>query len=166
LVHAVSVAVYLRLYEAGTGGAFVTYENYIKGKLVSFVVEEAFHYGGIAAMMGVAQVLKNRVDAGWHGGDWLGVIKTAPDFTGTTQAAFDFNPRDANFRIVLSQIDDIYHGTADDSNVNFEGEDGKIVSLYYAELHNINRAWFRENIMGNLSHHPRVAQIAQLTFFG
>ena len=45
----------------------MTYESYVKGKLVDFVSGEAYHHGGSETMLAVAQVLANRVAAGWQG---------------------------------------------------------------------------------------------------
>lgn len=140
----------------------MTYESYIKARLVDFVVIEAFNSGGVEAMLAVAQVLANRVNAGWQGSDWLRVIKTAPDHRGTVQPETEIDPKDGNFRELMRRVDDVYYGTADDANVN--NDSGK--SLYYAELHNINREWFAEHITSDLESHPRLASVGQLTFFG
>jgi hypothetical protein len=64
------------------------------------------------------------------------------------------NVRDGGFRELLRRVDDVYHGTADDSAVN--NEQGQ-KALYYAELHNLNRVWFKENILNDLEAHPRIA---------
>jgi len=142
----------------------MTYENYVKAKLVDFVVAEAYHHGGSAGMLAVAQVLANRVAAGWQGGDWLKVIETAPEYRGSVnESHMRPDPRDGGFRELLRQIDDVYHGIADASNVNNDQEQR---SLYYAELHNVNREWFGENILGDLESHPRLATVGQMTFFG
>lgn len=144
----------------------MTFENYIKGLLVAYVVDTAYHYGGTDAMFAVAQVLKNRVDAGWCGGDWLAVIHSAPEYTGTENCSNKlFDHRDLTFRKLLSQIDDIYYGSADDSNVNITDDTGTHRALYYAELHNINRVWFKQNILNDLKSHRRLTQVSQLTFF-
>lgn len=140
----------------------MTYESYIKARLVDFIVTEGANSGGVEAMLAVAQVLANRVNAGWQGGDWLRVIHTAPDYRGTIQIYGSIDPKDGNFRELLRRVDDVYHGTADDENVN--NDSGK--SLYYAELHNINREWFTEHITSDLESHPRIASVGQLTFFG
>jgi hypothetical protein len=142
----------------------MTYENYIKGKMVDFAITEAYHHGGWDGMCAVAQVLANRVQAGW--GEWKQVIDTAGDYRGTVNDPPKLEPRDTAFRKMLVLIDDIYHGTADDSNVNVEDEDGVKVSLYYADLNNLNRGWFRENITAHLDEHPRLATVGPLTFFG
>jgi hypothetical protein len=144
----------------------VTYENYIKARIVDFVAAEAYTSGGVETMLAVAQVLANRVAAGWQGGDWLRVINSADQYRGTIQPAYQIDPRDGNFRELLRRIDEVYHGTADDSGVNVETEDGKARSLYYGELHNINRDWFIEHITDDLENHPRLATVGQLTFFG
>jgi hypothetical protein len=142
----------------------VTFESYVKSRLMDFVIEEAASSGGVEAMLAVAQVLANRVQAGWQGGDWLRVIDSAKDYRGTEQPRnyVPLDPRDGSFRELMRRVDDVYHGTADDTNVN--NDSGK--SLYYAELHNINREWFKEQVLSDLEAHPRLAMVGQLTFFG
>lgn len=149
----------------------MTYENYVKARLMDFVIGEAFASGGVETMLAVAQVIKNRVDAGWHGGDWVRVMESAPEYRGTVQpdSRTHIDPRDGNFRELMRRIDDVYYGTAEDDNVNLKAEknpSGEKKSLYYAELHNINREWFRERILSDLDTHPRIAMVGQLTFFG
>jgi hypothetical protein len=143
----------------------VTYENFIKAKLVQYAVNEAYHHGGIQGMLAVAQVLANRVQAGW--GEWNEVIDTAPRYVGTIiEPPSKIDPRDVTFRRMLTMIDDIYHGTSDDTNVNVEDDRGKQYALYYAELNRIDRSWFLENISSQPDRHPRLATVGPLTFFG
>jgi hypothetical protein len=145
----------------------MTYENYVKGKLVAFVVKEAFDGGSNEAMLAVAQVLANRVSEGWQGGDWLRVINTAQEFSGTRrEEEMQPEPRDVTFRDLLRRIDDVYHGTEDDGNVNVEADQGKRKSMYYAWATNINVDWFKENILKDHENHPRLAQVGGLVFFG
>jgi hypothetical protein len=142
------------------GEETVTYENYIKGQLVRFCVNEAYHEGSSILVLAIAQVLKNRVDAGW--GEWIHVIEGAPNYVGTVrQNRLALDPRDVLFRKILLGIDDIYYGTADDGDVNND----EYKSLYYAELHNINRQWFIDNIATNSGDHPRIAKVGQFDFF-
>lgn len=142
----------------------MTFESYIKARLLDFVIGEAYASGGLEPMLAVAQVIKNRVDAGWQGSDWVRVIETAPEYRGTVQpeAHSHIDPRDGTFRELMRRIDEVYYGTAEDDNIN--NDSGK--SLYYAELHNINREWFSEYILSDLESHPRLAVVGQLTFFG
>jgi hypothetical protein len=141
----------------------LTYENYIKAKLVQFVVREAYHHGGWDGMCAVGQVIANRVQAGW--GEWSQVIDSAPNFVGTITEPPKIDPRDLVFRRMLTMVDDIYHGTADDTNVNVTDDRGKLIALYYADLNELNRPWFRENILNNLGSHPRIATVGPLSFF-
>lgn len=141
----------------------MTYENYIKAQLVRFCVDEAYHMGGTEPVLAVAQVIANRVGEGWCGGDWLRVIETAPDFTGTVRENRPVvEPRGVTFRRILQSIDDVYYGIADDTNVN---NDQAQKSLYYAELNNLNRDWFKTNILNDLANHPMIAKVGQFNFF-
>jgi hypothetical protein len=147
----------------------MTYENYIKARLVNYVIREGYHYGGLTPMLAIAQVLANRVKAGWRGGDWLEVIFHADEVRGTVHDNGEEVPissRDLNFRYLLQRIDEIYYGTVADSPINVETENGIAQPLYYAELHNINREWFKTNILNDLANHPRIATVGELTFFG
>jgi hypothetical protein len=138
----------------------MTYENYIKAKLVDVGIEDAYHHGGCEPMLAVIQVLANRVKAGWN--DWQGVIDNAAKVRGTQWPGKPaINARDGGFRELIRRVDDIYHGVADDTNVNIE--DHK--ALYYAELNNITNPWFQENILNDLDNHPRIATVGHMTFF-
>jgi hypothetical protein len=142
----------------------MTWENYIKARLIDLIRLEAAHHGGHAPMLAIAQVIANRVHAGWEGGDWMKVIENAPNYIGTVnRRTLVTSSRDPDFRELLRKIEDIYFETADSSNVNTE-EGG--ISLYYAELHKIDRPWFKEQILSDPASHPRLAQVGQITFFG
>jgi hypothetical protein len=145
----------------------MTYENYIKGRLVDFAVDEAYHYGGTDCMLAVAQVIANRVKAGW--GEWKKVLDTAPNYVGTTVREWGqssaIDPKDLTFRRMLTMIDDVYQGTSDDSNVNLADDRGPLTALYYADLSNIDRKWFLDNVTQNLDRHPRLATVGPLSFF-
>jgi hypothetical protein len=142
----------------------MTYENFIKGRIVQFAVNEAWCYGGVDCMCAVAQVIANRVKAGW--GEWNKVIDDAPQHAGTDLDEMPvLDHRDAMFRQMLAAVDGIYHGTAEDL-VSIEDDRGFTPALYYADLNQLNRAWFRENITGKIAEHPRLATVGQLTFFG
>ena len=142
----------------------MTYENYIKGRLLDYSVDEAYHYGGTDCMLAVAQVIANRVKAGW--GEWKLVLDTAPNYVGTiVKSTTSVDPKDLTFRRMLSMIDDVYQGTADDSNVNIEDDRGRLPALYYADLSKIDRKWFIDNVTQNLDRHPRLATVGPLSFF-
>jgi hypothetical protein len=145
----------------------MTYENYIKAKLADFAVEEGYRYGGTDCALAVAQVIANRVEAGWNGGDWRKVIAEAPYVRGTTyEKPFEYDTREAAFRQIINQIDDIYHGIADGSGIVGMQDNKEVSALYYCVLHNVTSEWFRAHILGDIKHHPRIATVGQLTFFG
>lgn len=141
----------------------MTYENYIKAKLVDVAVREAYASGSWDTMRAVAQVMANRVNAGW--GDWKKVLDSSAEYVGTVRDAPQFNPSDMLFRQMLALIDDVYYGTADDSLLNFTDSRGSNVALYYADLNDLNRPWFQEHILSDPKGHPRLAQAHPLTFF-
>jgi hypothetical protein len=142
----------------------MTYENYIKGRLVEYAVHEAYHYGGTACMLAVAQVIANRVNAGW--GEWKNVLDRAHLYVGTeVNINAPIDPKDFTFRRILGMIDDVYLGTADSTNVNITDDRGKLVALYYADLSNLTRDWFHTTITDHIDRHPRLATVGPLTFF-
>lgn len=147
----------------------MTYENYIKALLLDYALCEAWHERSPDVVLAVAQVIANRVKAGWHGGDWLQAITDAPNRCATT-APFrrpSINPREPAFRQMLMDIDAIYHGSADDSSINPEDLEGvPQTSLYYADLGSVPNIWFKENIASNPAEHPRLAKVGSFTFFG
>lgn len=144
----------------------VTFENYIKGQLLDFAVREGLRYGSPDCTFAVAQVIANRVGEGWHGGDWMKVIADAPNFRGTIhEEPFEIDYRSASFRQALTGIDEIYHRTADDSNVNVTDDRGAMTSLYYCDLSRLHTEWFREHVLKHLDDHPRIAKVGELTFF-
>lgn len=140
----------------------MTYENYIKARLVTLAVDSAYHMGGSAPMLAVAQVIANRVKAGWCGGDWLKVIESAADFAGNETEPQAIDPHNGSFRDFLRRVDDIYFGTAEDDNVNTPtGE----ISLYYTEMGRPTREWFERTILKEQDAHPRIAKVGLMNFF-
>jgi len=140
----------------------MTYENYIKGRLVEYAVNEAHKYGGVECMCAVAEVIANRVKNGW--GDWSAVIDKAPQYLGTIVEPPTLDHRDPTFRQMLGLVDDIYHGTAE-SLINITDDRGTFAALYYADLSNINRDWFLTNVARKVTEHPQIAKVGELTFF-
>lgn len=138
----------------------MTSENFIKAQLALLAWREGHRHGGLDNMMAVAFVVRNRVKAGWHGGDWLEVMSNHYTFAAEEQPESVTalpDVRDAHFRVILQKIDDLFSGMALDKMT--EG------ALYYAELHNVTREWFTINILKKLEEHPRVARIGQVDLF-
>lgn len=139
----------------------MTADQFVKAQIAAFAWNEAGHCGGIDSMLAVCYVLRNRVRAGWFGGDWMSVLN------GTEQSsAFELGqPKKMDigsevFRRLLMQIDDIYQGVAID-NLTYEG-------LYYIETLSrgrFPRDWFLRNIVSNFANHPRIAQVGMIQIF-
>jgi len=133
-------------------------DTFIKGRLAEFCIREGIDAGGVDKMTAIAHVLRNRVDAGWHGGDWMRVLETAAEARGTEPPPLPYlNLRDSSVKLFMQRIDDIYHGAAEDETNG---------ALFYADLHNLTNDWFLENVARDPAHHAHVATIGLTTFFG
>jgi hypothetical protein len=109
-------------------------------------------------MTAVGLVVRNRVMAGWNGGDWCAVMEAHQKFSGTTDLVDTIrwpDVRDPRFQAVLLKVDSIYDGTAPDITNG---------ALYYANLAFANSQWFLTNIVQNPAH-PRLGTVGQQTFF-
>jgi hypothetical protein len=128
------------------------------------VAKEALDLG-FEEMCGVALVLANRVREGW--GDWNVVLDKADDVVGVTKAYVPIDPRNTIFRRMLTAVDDIYHGIANDDAVNIVNpfDQAKHVSLYYCNPVTVSNEWFRTNIINDEPNHNRLASIGSLIFF-
>lgn len=135
----------------------MTAEQYIKAHLAAFAHAEAAHHGGIDNMMAVAFVIRNRQRAAWEGGNWMRILHAAKSAAATIYTPSAPDLRDINFRMLLSQVDDIYSGLALDKMT--EG------ALFYCELNRIDNDWFRDTIVRDSDHHPRVATVGTVSFF-
>ena len=132
-------------------------ETYIKARLADHAIKEGSRHGGVNNMVAIAFLMKNRVDAGWYGGDWLAVLDQAPLRAGTIYPPFhQVNLRDPNVRALLHRIDDIYDGSEIDEMTS--------EALYYCELRRVGEGWFKDNILSDREAHPQVAQVGPVSF--
>lgn len=105
---------------------------------------------GLQGMTAAGNVIRNRVAAGWSGGDWLAVM--AAHDPGIRWPDDIRNPR---FLDVLLKAANIYDGTEPDLTGG---------ALYYANLATPS-PWFRDNILGKPEEHPRIGTVGAQTFF-
>jgi hypothetical protein len=127
-------------------------------------------------MAGVAHIVSNRVSAGWEGGDWLKIIANAPIHSSSNVADMDFTSYvdvwSPDFRWLYAEVEKIYSGEKkDDITVSADprkvGGNGRPQpGLFYANLNNISRQWFKDNIVGQREQHPILASAGTITFFG
>lgn len=141
-------------------------ETYIKAQLAELAILEGARHGAVHNMVAVAMVMRNRVNAGWYGGEWMDVISQAADRAGTTYQADEIqerpgtpqiNLRNAAVRQLLQRIDDIYDGSED--------EDPTDGALFYCELNRVDREWFKANVLRDREEHPLVYTCGPVAFF-
>lgn len=139
----------------------MTGDQFVKGQLIAFAYQEAGHCGGIDSMLAVCYVLRNRVKAGWFGGDWMNVLNGVDQ-----SSAYEYSrPEKVDisaeiFQRLLMRIDDIFQGAAEDTMTR-EG-------LYYIETHDRGRTmreWFARKIIRDFTNHPRVAQVGMIQIY-
>lgn len=125
-----------------------------------------------AMLQCMAFVERNRVRAGWHGGDWMQVIANDATYSAYESAPqglpsprqgelgmeIDFpDMRNDIWQRFLWEVDRVFDGTAGDPVT--EG------ALWWAEADRINRPWFLDKIARQPEQHPRVAQCGPITLY-
>lgn len=133
-------------------------DNYIKGQIAAYCIQEGHGAGGADKMIAIAHVLRNRVAAGWQGGDWMAVLENAAQNRAKVPpplAGLDL--RNGSVKAFLQAVDDIYAGAEEDELTGG--------ALYYADLHDITNSWFLENIARDPINHPRTATVGLTAFF-
>lgn len=130
-------------------------------------------------MLGVAQVIRNRVESGWLNGDWLRILQEVPLHGAEEIAAMDWRTLpdiyDKDFRWLYTQVGMVYDRTlpdsitssADQNWANHSAMGPKIQSrkgLFYCNLQLPIRPWFLEKIIHS-PEHQRQAEAGTITFF-
>lgn len=141
----------------------MTPDNFIKSQVVLLAWREAHAGGGVNNITAVMHVLRNRVNGGWMGGDWLKVIDGHALVAGNLETLGSLGRslypdlRHPDTREIINRVDDIFNGQAADDMT-----DG---ALYYARLDHPLTEWFKLNIANHQEEHPHVARIGQVDFF-
>ena len=138
----------------------MTTDTFVKAQLAMFAYDEANHTGSLDSMRAIAFIIRNRVRAGWSGGDWNRVMNFA-----WRHSCFErYVPENCSlesdiFRRFLIEVDEIYDGTAEDTMT----EKG----LYYCDVTRGRpvRDWFAATIVRDPANHPRVAQVGMIYIF-
>lgn len=148
----------------------MTVDSFVKSQLALQCWRNAPAGKAFSSLQCLAFIVRNRVKAGWMGGDWMAVIANDPAYSayganghhyaaGGNPAVLESFPdlRDDVFQRFLWEVDRIYDGSRGDPMT--EG------ALWWAELDKITRPWFLEHIARLPEQHPRVAQVASLTLW-
>lgn len=141
----------------------MTSDNFIMS-LLALLAEREERSNGVNGMLGVMFVVRNRVNAGWNGGDWVKVITSHNQFSsisvlGDSQTVWYPDSREPNFQRILQEVDGVYDGSTADTLTNN--------ALYYADLSSpgYNKGGWFDRCVANSPDHPRVAVIGSTTYF-
>lgn len=161
--------------------------DYVVSQLATFAWREGKRLspGSRDAMLGIAQVIRNRVRQGWEGGDWLKLLQKAPNFSASLTEEHDNvslpDINDGDFRWLIQQVEQLYSGFAPDTTSGASTRDlgasrydavHKAApidvpkgALFYCDLNKITKPWFMEKIVREKEQHPRTMDCYPITFF-
>lgn len=141
-----------------------------RGALVLFAAREAIDTGSLSAMKAVCFIIRNRVKAGWHDGNWLTCIEHAAEVAGNlppeTPRLLNLNER--SLQMLTRDVDGIFHGTAMDELANGFGDPGMKGSrpaLYYQFMNRPASPWFEERIKGDRANHAIRTRLMPMVFY-
>lgn len=144
-------------------------DSYVQSRLVEMGWRWTTKYnGGHMAGQMVMSTIANRVRCGW--GNWLEVIDRIPKYMAENQLPELVHPSvwEPSFVKLLHTVDGVYDGSAVDLSKG---------ALYWGDLSNIERPWFKELIAATkppivedgsgieLRQHPMVTNVNSLSFF-
>lgn len=136
-------------------------DDYIKGRLVEMGWRFGKKYGGHMAGQLVMSTIANRVRVGW--GSWLQCIDHVPIFMAENELPKLEHPSvwEPGFVKMLHAVDGIFDGSTPDLSKG---------ALYWADLSNIERPWFKEKIVQPRKEngepvHQRVVDMNSLSFW-
>jgi len=136
-------------------------------------------------MLGIAHCIHNRILAGWESGDWLKVIQNCPIHSANNAVEHDFQSLpdvwDQDFRWLTEKCEQLYAGCLQDevttsmdaafytprrdalgrAAIPSEQKSG----LYYCDLRNVTRDWFKDKILGHKDEHAVTSSDYPLTFY-
>jgi len=128
------------------------------------------------AKLGIAHVVRNRIEAGWDSGDWLKILAGMPIHAANNVEEMDFKSYvDAwsqDFRWLHEKCEQLYEGrltdeitaSADPKKAFGAGQSQR--ALFYGSLQSLTRQWFIDKIVHCPAEHPRLADAGTITFFG
>lgn len=139
----------------------MTLDQFQRAQLVTFAHQEAAHTGSLHAMKAVCYIVRNRVRAGWHDGQWIEAIQKADESAGNQPyPAQRIDVYSRIFQILLNAIDDIYFSAASDDVERVVDK-----ALYYQFVDRPLREEFTETILRHPESHPRRAVIGSMILF-
>lgn len=139
----------------------MTLDQLQRAQLLLFAHQEAACTGSLDAMKAVCYVIRNRVRAGWHDGNWIDVMENAHKVAGNQlDPRMHIDPYSRILQMLMQNVDDIYYSSASDA---VEAAVDK--SLYYQFADRPMRAWFAENIIRHPEAHARRTHIGTMVLY-
>ena len=123
---------------------------------------------GVNGMLGVLFVLRNRLKAGWSGGDIQAIMEGHNQFSsmsilGDGQTVHYPDVRNPDFQKILQYVDAVFDLNNPMPDTLTNG------ALYYSDLNSSGfqkGGWFDRVILSNPTRFPRTATIGSTTYFG
>lgn len=150
----------------------------VTGQLAMFAFREGERLspGCREAKLGIAHVVRNRLDAGWDSGDWLKIIAGIPIHAANNVEEMDFKSYvdvwSQDFRWLYGKCEQLYEGRLED-DVTASADPKKAFgaghsqrALFFGSLQSLTRQWFVDKIVKCPNEHPRLADAGTITFFG
>lgn len=149
----------------------MTMSDFQRAQLVSFAFREAGPDASLEQMKGICYVIRNRVRAGWHDGNWLRAIEEAGESAAhVTEGVISLNPDSRELQRLLREIDDIYFGNgwalSEPGGLDMEASltEEKHEKKYWFFINRPIRAWFKENVLDDRENHRSRTQMGLMMF--
>src|SRR5262249_39378546 len=114
-------------------------------KLAEAAWHEARHFGGHQLVCNVAQAIGNRFRQHW--GSWEFILNSLDKYASCDpKERIAPNAWDPAWLRLLQEIGTIFEGTRPDPTNG---------AVYWGELTNITRPWFKENVIDKREEHPQ-----------
>lgn len=131
-------------------------DDFIKGQLVLYGWRCGHAYGGHLTAEAIMSVIANRVKLGWGG--WLEVLAETPFRAAVIETNLDvpkvWSPEMSR---LLHDVEGIFDSSSKDLSNG---------ALYWFDSSKpVTNAWFKEKILNDLEHHPKVMDLNSLMFF-
>ena len=133
------------------------------------------------AALGIAHVIRNRVDSGWLSSDWLKIMNEIPVHSAENIAEMDWmtlpDVSDKDFQWIHSEVTRLYQDRMYPDTITVSADTtwashranttrpGRPKGLYYCCLQRPIRQWFLDNIIHRPLDHPRTAESGTITFY-
>lgn len=140
--------------------------DYVVSALATLMWNES-HEDAALGMLVCGLIVRNRVLAGWEGGQWLTLIEKHDQFhfrKGEPRVMKLGNPHhDSMFRRCLAIAENIYNGKERDITAG-PAELGGGGALWYCRLNDCSDE-FKEKIVRQLQDHPMISTVGRISCF-